>query len=147
MLCTAVRHPLFVTIFIVMSQRLLRVRELLKREIGTLLTRDYEFDALVTVNDVSVSPDLRQGSVYVGIIGDDRQKRRIIARLNGDRGSIQRRIAKRVVLKFTPQLNFEADDSVERGVRTLSVIEEIDRQQQEATPPAEGAEGLSGDEG
>ena len=41
-----------------MSQRILRVRELLKREIGTLISQDYSFNALVTVNDVDVTPSL-----------------------------------------------------------------------------------------
>ena len=46
-----------------MSQRLLRVRELLKREIGSLLTNDYSFNALVTVNDVDVTPDLKNAHI------------------------------------------------------------------------------------
>ena len=111
-----------------MSQRLLRVRELLKREIGTILSRDYSFDALVTINDVDVTPDLRKGHVYLGIIGSDGGEQAIVSRLNRDRGNIQRRLAKRVVLKFTPQLSFKADASVERGVRTISILEELDKE-------------------
>jgi len=110
-----------------MSQRLLRVRELLKREIGTILSRDYSFDALVTINDVDVTPDLRKGHVYLGIIGGNGGEKAIVSRLNRDRGNIQRRLAKRVVLKFTPQLSFKADASVERGVRTISILEELDK--------------------
>lgn len=102
----------------------------MKREIGSLISRDYEFDALVTVNSVDLTPDFRQGHVFIGIIGDERQSRNVIKRLNSDRGMIQRRISKRVVLKYTPQLNFKLDDSVERGVRTLEVIEQIDREQE-----------------
>ena len=52
-----------------MSQRLLRVRELLKREIGSLLSNDYSFNALVTVNDVDVTPDLKNAHIFIGIIG------------------------------------------------------------------------------
>ncbi|MCH2060419.1 MAG: 30S ribosome-binding factor RbfA [Verrucomicrobiales bacterium] len=109
-----------------MSQRLLRVRELLKREIGTIISRDYSFDALVTINEVDVTPDLRKGHVYLGIIGGAGGEQSIISRLNRERGNIQRRLAKRVVLKFTPQLSFKADASVERGVRTISILEELD---------------------
>lgn len=109
-----------------MSQRLLRVSELLKREIGQLLTRDYEFPALVTVNAVDAAPDLRTARVYVGIIGSPAESAKIVSRLNRDHGNIQRQIAKRVVLKFTPQLTFELDDSVERGVRTLDLLQQIE---------------------
>lgn len=109
-----------------MSQRLLRVRELLKREIGSVITRDYVFNALVTVNDVDVTPDLRNGHVFISVLGPDSEKDKIVRRLNKDRGIIQRKISKRVVLKFTPKLHFKSDESIERGVRTLSVIEKLD---------------------
>ncbi len=109
-----------------MSQRLLRVRELLKREIGLVVARDYVFDSLVTVNDVDVTPDLRNGHVFVGVIGGEGEGRKAVALLNRERGNIQRQLNKRVVLKYSPKLHFKLDDSVERGVRTLSVIEGID---------------------
>lgn len=111
-----------------MSQRLLRVRELLKREIGQLVTRDYDFTALVTVNAVDAAPDLRTATVYIGILGEQSDARKIVTRLNRDRGAIQRQLAKRVVLKFTPQLTFELDDSVERGVRTVALLQELEIQ-------------------
>lgn len=122
-----------------MSQRLLRVRELLKREIGQVLTRDYEFKALVTVNGVDPAPDLRTAKVFIGILGDAGESGRIVARLNREHGNIQRQISKRVVLKFTPQLTFELDDSVERGVRTLNLLQEIEEQDaaREMPPPAD----------
>ena len=109
-----------------MSQRLLRVRELLKREIGSLLTNDYSFNALVTVNDVDVTPDLKNAHIFIGIIGNESEKIKIVNRLNKERGAIQHKVSKRVVMKFTPKMHFKSDLSIERGVRTLSVIESLD---------------------
>ncbi|MEC7857746.1 MAG: 30S ribosome-binding factor RbfA [Verrucomicrobiota bacterium] len=109
-----------------MSQRLLRVRELLKREIGSLLTNDYSFNALVTVNDVDVTPDLKNAHIFIGIIGNESEKIKIVNRLNKDRGAIQHKVSKRVVMKFTPKMHFKSDLSIERGVRTLSIIESLD---------------------
>ena len=109
-----------------MSQRILRVRELLKREIGTLISQDYSFNALVTVNDVDVTPDLRNGHVFIGVIGSDQEKVNVVKTLNKERGMIQKKISKRVVMKFTPKLHFKSDESIERGVRTLNVIDELD---------------------
>lgn len=105
---------------------MLRVCELIKREVGQVITRDYVFDALVTVNAVDVTPDLRSGHVFVGVLGTDTQKRKVIERLNREHGKIQQRINKRVVLKYSPKLYFELDDSVERGVRTLTLIQDIE---------------------
>ena len=106
----------------------------MKRELSAVVQRDYEFEGLlVTVTDVDLTPDFRQGYVYVSIIGDSKRHEGVVAKLNRDHGMLQSKVMKRVVLKFTPQLTFRLDDSVERGVRVLSAIEEVDR----ITPPAE----------
>ena len=109
-----------------MSQRILRVRELLKREIGSIISQDYGFNALVTVNDVDVTPDLRNGHVFIGVIGSDQEKINVVNTLNKERGMIQKKISKRVVMKFTPKLHFKSDESIERGVRTLNIIDSLD---------------------
>ena len=77
-----------------MSQRILRVRELLKREIGTLISQDYSFNALVTVNDVDVTPDLRNGHVFIGVIGSDQEKTKVVSTVNKERGMIQKKYQK-----------------------------------------------------
>jgi len=109
-----------------MSQRILRVRELLKREIGSIISQDYGFNALVTVNDVDVTPDLRNGHVFIGVIGSDQEKVNVVNTLSKERGMIQKKISKRVVMKFTPKLHFKSDESIERGVRTLNIIDSLD---------------------
>ncbi|MGI9243768.1 MAG: 30S ribosome-binding factor RbfA [Verrucomicrobiales bacterium] len=112
-----------------MSQRMLRVRELMKRELSSVIQRDYEFkDVLVTINDVDVTPDLRQAHVFVGMLGDPAAQRKVLVKLQRDAGQLQVKVSKRVVLRYTPRLNFKLDDSVERGVRLLSVIQGIDEE-------------------
>ena len=109
---------------------MLRVRELMKRELSHVVQRDYEFkDVLVTINDVDVTPDLRQAHVFVGILGDPRAQRKVVDKLQRDAGQLQVKISKRVVLRYTPRLNFKLDDSVERGVQLLSVIQGIDEEE------------------
>jgi ribosome-binding factor A len=110
-----------------MSQRLLRVRELMKRELSTLLTRDFDFGGvLVTVNDIDVTPDFKQADVFVGILGTLAKPEEIIAKLNERHGALQNKLAKRVILKFTPRLSFHHDTSVERGTNVVSLIDRID---------------------
>jgi ribosome-binding factor A len=110
-----------------MSQRVLRVRELIKRELSTMLTRDFDFGGvLVTVNDVDVTPDFKQAHVFIGILGPLANPEQIIAQLTERRGYLQSKVAKRVVLKFTPRLAFHHDDSVERGTNVVSLIDRID---------------------
>ena len=101
-----------------------RVNEVLKREISSVLQRDFEWKGLlVTVNSVEVSQDLKDARVYVGVLGGHEE--RVIGRLNGERGSIQGRVMKRVVLKNTPVLRFIGDDSVVRGVDIVNLLDEV----------------------
>src|SRR5262245_40116348 len=66
------------------SHRVLRVRELLKREIGEAIRREIPVEqaGLVTVNDVEVAGDLRLATVFIGILGSAEQQRTGIALLH-----------------------------------------------------------------
>lgn len=120
-----------------MSRRLDRVNELLRREISSVVQRDYEWpDRLVTVNDVEVTQDLKEAKVWVGVLGGGPDG--VIGRLNRDHGSIQARVMKRVVLKSTPVLDFRHDDSAVRGVDIVNLLQEVD--QIPKAPPAEDEE-------
>jgi len=53
-----------------MSQRLDRINELMKREISSIVQRDFEFpNVLVTISDVEITDDLREGKVFVSVLG------------------------------------------------------------------------------
>lgn len=109
-----------------MSQRLDRINELLRREISACIEKHFEFpDTLVTVHDVETAVDLKNANVFIGVIGSPDQGRAVLNKLNGKRGFIQGVVMKRVVLRNTPLLHFKMDDSVERGVRILNLLDEI----------------------
>lgn len=107
-----------------MNLRLQRVCELLKRELGSILVRDMQFDSpLVTVSGVDITPDLKQAHVFVSVLGSANERRDAIASLEKNRVSLQHELMKRVVLKHTPHLNFKLDDSIERGTRILEIMD------------------------
>lgn len=110
-----------------MSQRLLRVRALMKRELSALLGREFDFGgALVTIHDVDLTPDLKQAHVFVSTLGANGREEQIIERLNEKHGYIQNKMAKRVVLKYTPTLQFHHDDSIKRGSEVVTLIDGIE---------------------
>ena len=110
-----------------MKHRLLRVNELLKRELSTIITREIAFDgALVTVNHVDVTPDLKNAHVYVSVLGSKAQTA-AIAKLEENRVLLQTQLARHVVLKYTPHLLFHLDKSVERGARVIEILQEIEQ--------------------
>jgi ribosome-binding factor A len=111
-----------------MSLRLQRVRELLKREVGEIIRRELPVEeaGLINVNDVEVAPNLKNATVYVGILGGKTQKEKGMELLELKRVRIQGLIARGVVLKYTPRLRFVLDESVERGNRVLKILEELE---------------------
>ena len=111
------------------SLRLQRVRELLKREIGEVIRREFEVSdvGLITVNDVDVSGDLHSAVVFISILGKPDQQKRGLTQLAAHRKRIQGLVGRAVVLKYTPTLKFVMDDSVVRGNRVLEIIEELEK--------------------
>jgi ribosome-binding factor A len=112
-----------------MSLRLQRVRELLKREIGEVIRRQLPVDqvGLINVNDVDVAPNLHNATVFIGVLGGEAQKKRAMEALEQNRKRIQAYLGKAVVLKYTPQLRFVLDESVERGNRILRLLDELEK--------------------
>ncbi|MEP6955482.1 MAG: 30S ribosome-binding factor RbfA [Chthoniobacterales bacterium] len=117
-----------------MKHRLLRVNELVKRELSRIVTRDLQFDdVLVTINHVNVTPDLRNGHVFVSVLGKGSASA-VIAKLEANRTILQAEMAKTVVLKYTPHLAFHLDDSIERGARVIKILGEIKPAVEEEDP-------------
>ncbi|NLX25841.1 MAG: 30S ribosome-binding factor RbfA [Lentisphaerae bacterium] len=115
--------------------RLVRVNELLKREIAEDLYRNFsmsDFDAAaLTVTRVECAPDLRDAKVFVSIFGHEEERNRMISHLNRHRQEIVRLMIKRVKLRYTPRLHFILDESIEGGDRILSLLAEMERENPE----------------
>ena len=79
----------------------------------------------VTVTGVRATSDLRQATVYLSVLGSERRQQATLAGLAAAHGPLQARIARELRLKRTPQLAFEYDPTVERGVRMTRLIDEL----------------------
>src|SRR5688500_11785938 len=112
-----------------MSVRQQRVQELLKREIGEILRREFSIAqaGLLNVNEVIVSNDLQNATVYVGVVGTKEQRAKAVNLLDNERKRLQQILGRAVVLKYTPALKFVIDDSIERGNRVLEILDELDK--------------------
>src|ERR671935_2419672 len=109
-----------------MSDRLRRVdeavKEVLSEGIGELKDPRIGF---ITVTGVETSTDLRHAKVFVSVLGSERKREQSLAGLEAAHGVLQRRIAGELRMKRTPQLTFQYDPSVERGVRMSQLIDEL----------------------
>ncbi|HUC34946.1 MAG TPA: 30S ribosome-binding factor RbfA [Gaiellaceae bacterium] len=98
------------------------LREVLSEGIGSLKDPRIGF---VTVTGVNTSPDLRQATVYVSVLGSAKKRDATMAGLQSSHGVLQTLVNRELRLKRTPQLTFEYDPTVERGVRLSRLIDEL----------------------
>jgi ribosome-binding factor A len=98
------------------------LREVLSEGIGELKDPRIGF---VTVTGVDTSPDLRQATVYVSVLGAEKKREATLAGLQSSHGVLQSRVNQELRLKRTPQLTFEYDPTIERGVRLSRLIDEL----------------------
>lgn len=121
-----------------MSTRQLRVNELLQRELSQLLRRDHRDEAaMITITGVDVTPDIREGKVFVSITGDDDFCADRMRWLRRHARELRQALSQRVVLKNMPLLTYQRDVSTARGNRVLALLDEIQAKENpaEGTPP------------
>ena len=111
------------------SRRQERVREMLKRELSTIVHREFSTAGvgLIVVNDVMMAGDLKSARVFVSVIGTSDQQKRGMELLATHRTKIQSIVGSTLYLKFTPQLKFTLDDSIARGDKVLRIMDEIEK--------------------
>jgi ribosome-binding factor A len=108
-----------------MKHRQLRVNELVKRELSSIIAREINFEgALVSINAVDVSPDLKSARVFVSTLPAN-SSGKVIDKLEAHRPALQAVLSRHVVLKYTPHLIFHQDESIKRGARLLEILDDI----------------------
>jgi ribosome-binding factor A len=109
-----------------MTERMRRVNESVRQVLAEAMPelKDPRI-GLVTVTGVDTAPDLRHATVYVSVLGSIKKRTATLRGLEAAHGLLQSRLARELRLKRTPQLTFEYDPSVERGVRMSQLIDEL----------------------
>jgi len=107
------------------GSRMRRVDEAVRAVLSDAITQELKDPRVgfVTVTAVKTSPDLRHARVYVSVLGDEQTRADSLAGLGSAHGFLQRRIASELRLKHTPALEFEYDETVERGMRLSQLLE------------------------
>ena len=112
-----------------MSRRSERTSKLIQREISVLLERevnDPRLSKFISVTEVELSPDLRHAKIFVSTLGSEiNNKEDMLAGFNNASGFLRKELASHLKLKYTPQLSFHYDDSIERGARLLKLMGEL----------------------
>jgi ribosome-binding factor A len=123
-----------------MSNRTLRVNELVQREISDILRKRYQSEAVaITITEVRVAPDLRDARVFVSIVGGEDEAEQKLHWLRAKAAEIREEVGRRIVLKYLPKFDYVLDKSAARGARILQVLDEIEH------PREKGQESETGD--
>ncbi|HKK13332.1 MAG TPA: 30S ribosome-binding factor RbfA [Gammaproteobacteria bacterium] len=103
-----------------------RVGEQIQRELAELIREEVRDPriGMVTVSGVDVSRDLSHAKVYVTVLGDDQQVRESLRILKRVAGFLRHALGRRMVIRTVPELRFIHDESVERGARLSSLIDQ-----------------------
>jgi ribosome-binding factor A len=111
------------------NQRLERVQHEIVRELSELLHKELKDPRVgfVTITGCKVSPDLRSARVFASPMGDSRATAQTMRGLASAAGFLSVELGKRLGMRRTPTLTFVRDESIERGVRITTIIDEVKR--------------------
>lgn len=109
-----------------MSNRTIRVNELIQRELSDLLHRRYQSESVaLTITEVRVAPDLRDARLFISIIGNEEFVEQKLRWFRAKLPDLRLELGRRIVLKFMPRFTVTLDKSTVRGNRILAALDDL----------------------
>jgi len=108
--------------------RLDRISEEIKKEVSDIIRnelKDPRVSALCSVVLVHTTPDLKFAKIYISILGNESEKEETYKGLKSASGFIRKELSERLNLRYTPELVFEIDKSIEHGANISRILNEI----------------------
>ena len=120
--------------------RIEKLQELIKQEMGKMLLKELKDPRIgfVTVTDVEMTGDLREAKIYVSIMGGEEQVKSSLEGLNSALGFIRREIGHRIRLRFTPEISFALDTSLDYGDHIQKLLLQVEGDSKKNDDNAEG---------
>lgn len=114
------------------TNRINRINEDIQRELAGLLrtVKDPRVQGLISITRVDTTTDLRYCRVYVSVL-DQSDRKAVLKGLKSAAGYLRRELGRALSLRYTPELQFMEDDSIERGVRMVTMIDRIREEDEE----------------
>ena len=110
-----------------MAHRPERLAEAIKQEISDVV-RDEMKDpriGFITITRVEVTGDLRYAKIYVSVLGEEKEQNATIEGLKKAKGFIRSELGKRIRLRHVPEISFIQDQSMDRGIKVLNLINKV----------------------
>ena len=119
-----------------MPQRTDRLGEQIKRAIGELILhglKDSRIQRLTSITKLDLSNDHQHAKIFISVYGTEDEQQETLKGLQSATGFIKSEIAKRIRMKFTPNLYFILDDSIKKGMEVLDLLDKLKKEEQEST--------------
>lgn len=117
-----------------MTRRQERLNEQFREEISELLLRqlkDPRLAGIVSITEVSISPDMKHATVFISVLGDDEQKQKVLSGMVAASGFIRRELSHRLDIRHMPEIECRLDETIEKGARILDLIKQVSAPSQE----------------
>ena len=108
--------------------RIEKLQELIKQEMGKMLLKELKDPRIgfVTVTDVEMTGDLREAKIYVSVMGGENEVKSSLEGLKSALGFIRREIGQRIRLRFTPEISFALDTSLDYGDHIQKLLLQVE---------------------
>jgi ribosome-binding factor A len=109
------------------SGRIRRIGELMKEEISDIIQKEMKDPRIgfVTITGVDVTGDLKHADVYITVLGSKKEQQSTLQGLTNSSGFLRTLLAKRIKIKYLPELKFHLDPSIEKGLRIEKLIRNL----------------------
>ena len=118
-----------------MSIRTERVASLIRQELGVILSREFngsnEF-GFATVTETRVTPDLRVARIHVSVMGTEEKQQKTMKSIEHQKGYFRSMLGSRIKLRFTPELEFFHDKSLDNAMHIEELIKKIHKDDRSA---------------
>ncbi len=114
--------------------RIEKLQELIKQEMSKMLLKELKDPRIgfVMVTDVEMTGDLREAKIYVSVMGGEEQVKSSLEGLNSALGFIRREIGHRIRLRFTPEISFALDTSLDYGDHIQKLLLQVEGENKNA---------------
>ncbi|GAA6385118.1 MULTISPECIES: 30S ribosome-binding factor RbfA [Eubacteriales] len=109
------------------SNRIGRINEEIQRELSALIpaVKDPRVSGMISVTAVETTPDLRYAKAYISVL-DKENGERVLKGLRSASGWLRRELGSALKLRYTPELVFQLDDSIDKGAHILELLRSVE---------------------
>ena len=109
------------------SNRIGRINEEIQRELSALIpaVKDPRVSGMISVTAVETTPDLRYAKAYISVL-DKENGERVLKGLKSASGWLRRELGSALKLRYTPELVFQLDDSIDKGAHILELLRSVE---------------------